>query len=302
MSRSAFVFSTDETFAPLAKGLVLSMRAAASDGAYDLKLIDIGCSNRTLDWMRDHQVAVSKFDRAKFFPYSSFADLKDYQDAQLCRPFLPKIFHGYEVYLWCDSDIWVQQIDSINLYRDLALRFPEKVPVSPIIDVSYGYLYRNGAEFINYARNWYEAVYGPEIASQYAPRAILSSGLFAMTANNPLWVAWAHELRKILGSDITDSFARHLAEQTAFNYLLYARQQFIPLEALHNYNCHLGGAVRDASGIVSLEHHPARVLGVVHLSYASKMIDRYIDSGLLYEQGRYLDAGELAGLRKLAHY
>lgn len=87
IANSAIVFSTDETYAPLAKGLVLSVLAADSP-EFALRLVDIGCSRETLDWMRAHNVEIERFDRASYTPASK-SNFAPYQDAQLCRPFLP---------------------------------------------------------------------------------------------------------------------------------------------------------------------------------------------------------------------
>jgi hypothetical protein len=42
--KTALVFSTDENFAALAKGLVLSLGSASGDGEFALHMVDIGCS------------------------------------------------------------------------------------------------------------------------------------------------------------------------------------------------------------------------------------------------------------------
>ena len=179
---TALVFSTDEAFAPLAKGLVLSISSQVERGEFDLKLVDIGCSAETLAWMNSHGVEVKVFDRPKFLRPSKNV-LKPYQDAQFCRPFLPRLFPGYEVYVWCDSDIWIQDISSVRLYRDIANENPDKIPISPIVDVSYTYLYSDFCEFTRYSKIWFDECYGSTISATYLNRAVFSSGIFAMHRN-----------------------------------------------------------------------------------------------------------------------
>jgi len=296
----ALVFSTDENFAGLAKGLVLSLAASANEGEFALHMVDIGCSDATLAWMQAHGVRIGKFDRCKFLRAPK-AKLKPYQEAQLCRPFLRELFPGFETYIWCDSDIWIQDIHSVRLYRDIANAEPTLVPISPLVDVSYSYFYEDCAEFVNYARHWYSSTYGEVVASTYASRAVLSSGLFAMHSSNPIWSAWASELDNIFQRTFESHDAVHLAEQTALNYLLYANKCFVPIEATHNYNCHVGRLVRRNNEVV-VSDLPWRKIGVVHLTYSSRMMGEYIDQRLLYQAGDYLTANELSQLRMLSHY
>ncbi|MEJ0050901.1 MAG: hypothetical protein WDN02_06800 [Methylovirgula sp.] len=297
---TALIFSTDETYAPLAKGLVLSLVDKNSINL-SLCLVDIGCSPETLTWMKEHGVTISAFDRAKYLPIKLNSAVKQYQDAQLCRPFLPSIFPDHEVYLWCDSDIWIQNIESLNLYIDIAKKNPEKVAISPLIDVSYKYHFADGMEFMRYARHWFRGCYGATIAETYADHAILSSGLFAMRMDNPIWSLWASELIRIFEGEFEDHYQSHLAEQTVLNYLVYSRGALGVLEALHNYNCHIGSAVR-RNGAVVVDAIPYRKIGAVHLTYSSKMLPEYLRSGLLYKEGSYLSDVERASLSNISHY
>jgi hypothetical protein len=297
---TALVFSTDDSFAPLAKGLVLSTMAHA--GEFDLFMVDIGCSPDIHRWMAERDVRIVRFDRKQHLRKAPKAALKQYQDAQLCRPYLPDLIPDYDVYLWCDADIWVQDISSLRIYRDIATTQPHMVPISPLVDTSYTYFYEDMAEFSRYSDFWYREAFGPTVASTYSNRAVLSSGLFAMHSSNPIWKSWASELESIYQRPFRDHNALHLSEQVALNYLLYAQKRFLPVGALHNYNCHIGCARRLEDERVVINHPPHHTIGVVHLTYSSKMMARYIDDGLLFDRGRYLTEAELNGLRRLAHY
>jgi len=193
-------------------------------------------------------------------------------------------------------------IESIQLYCDLALQFPQKIPISPLIDTSYQYFYQDSTYFMNFAKIWFGDAYGPTVASTFAAKTIFSSGVFAMSDKNILWSAWARELESVFARRYSSRGSFHLAEQTALNYLLYTHENYIPLDAVHNYNCHIGCAKRDPSGLVATSLPPSKLIGIVHLTYSSKMIDQYIDNKLLFDQGRYLTPKETKALRQLAHY
>ncbi len=299
-SSTALAFATDETFAPLAKGLVLSiLDSKVAD--FTLYLIDIGCGSDTIDWMKAHGVQVSTFERAKYLKVKIDAAVKRYQDAQLCRPFLPSMFPGHEVYVWCDSDIWIQNIKSLQLFRDIADKFRDRIPLSPLIDVSYKFHYADGTEFMRYAKHWFQGCYGLTVAESYADKAILSSGVFAMHKDNPIWDLWAAELGRVYARGFQDHYQSHLAEQTVLSYLAYSRSALVPVEAIHNYNCHIGSLVR-LGGKVVIEDLPHREVGIVHLTYSSKMLPDYIKAGFLYRAGDYLSSAERASLAAISHY
>ncbi len=298
---TAVIFSADETFAPLAKGLVLSITSQMEAGEFDLKLVDIGCSAETLAWMRKHGVEVKKFDRRHFSRLSK-AGSKSYQDAQFCRPFLPSLFPDYDIYIWCDSDIWIQDVASIRLYRKLADEHRDKVVISPLVDTSYRHNYVDFSEFSRYANTWFSECYGPTMASTYSNRAVFSSGIFSMHRECKIWKLWEKEIEHVSRRTFSSQQIAHVGEQTALNLLLYAHDGFISLPAEYNYNCHLGTLVRNGSDRVVIDMPPFREIGVVHLTYSSKMMCSYIENNILYDSGNYLIEDEKARLLELSHY
>src|ERR1700733_9460788 len=80
--RTAIVFSCDEKYVPLAKGLVLSLADGGVPNAdLSLVLIDIGCGPNSLTWMRDRGVEIVPFDPAPNAP-AVLAVIKPHQRAQ----------------------------------------------------------------------------------------------------------------------------------------------------------------------------------------------------------------------------
>src|SRR5688572_24964266 len=307
--KQAIVFSSDEAFIPLAKGLVLSLLAAGyPNDAVDLCFIDIGCAKATLEWMRARGVITFGFDEAKLNAGTPSLQA-NYMKAQVCRPYIPQAIPGYSAYLWIDSDAWVQRRDSIELAFSIALSEPGKAAIAPFLDCSYSFNYASEEEenysvFLKYFHNWYKVSYGNAVAERWRGRALFSSGFFAMQAKCPIWSLWTAEVATVYSRDYTGyPFELHLAEQTALNHVLYSTGGFVPLEAIHNYNCHVGAVERDgATGDVVISHPPRRPLGIVHLSYSSKMMPAYRERGLLWEQGAYLSRAEEAAISKIGHY
>ena len=87
----ALVFSTDENFSPLAKGLVLSVQQQCLPDEFSFHLIDIGCSPSTIEWMKSNGVQVHQFTLSDYVSVRSGLHIKRYMLAQFCRPFIPKI-------------------------------------------------------------------------------------------------------------------------------------------------------------------------------------------------------------------
>jgi hypothetical protein len=308
-AKSVIVFALDEKFAPLGKGLVLSLRALGlPDESVYLCLIDIGCSEETRDWMTRAGCVIARFDQStiKVPPPTGGGN---YMKAQVCRPFIPQIFPGYSCYLYLDSDTWVQKKESVELALAAALNSPNRVVLAPFIDFSYAFNYapaeeENYLRFLGYFYDWYLASYGSAVAERWKGRALFSSGVFAMSAQCPLWEAWAAELGKVYARDYSNNpVAFHLSEQTALNHLIYSTAAYVPLEAIHNYHCHVGSVERDSgSGQVVIQYPPRRSVGIVHLSYSSKMMQSYLERGLLWDRGGYLSGTETAELLRTGHY
>jgi len=308
-AKSAIVFALDQTFAPLGKGLVLSLRALGlPDDSCDLCLLDIGCGPDTQQWMEQHGCRITPYD-ATLITVALPAGGANYMKAQACRPFIPQIVPGYSCYLYLDSDLWVQKRESVELLLSAARNAPERVVLVPFLDSSYAFNYSSPQEenylrLLTYFYEWYGTSYDSAVAEQMKGRALFSSGVFAMNAACPLWKGYADELRTVFARDYSrNPTARHLAEQTALNRLLYATGAFVPLESIHNYHCHVGAVERDnETGEVVMQYPPRRALGIVHLSYSSKMMPSYLERGLLWERGKYLSPEEMERLSGLKHY
>src|SRR4051812_23474482 len=101
------VFSWDEAYFPLAKGLVLSLENQGLErSGIGLGFVDIGCAADSLNWLRDRGVRIVS-------PAEDALDglgqsVKGYHVSQICRPFLPKLFPDADCFVWLDSDVWVQ--------------------------------------------------------------------------------------------------------------------------------------------------------------------------------------------------
>jgi hypothetical protein len=116
--KTAIVFSCDENYIALAKGLVLSLRALGYPRqGFELVLIDIGCSQKSLEWMESNEVIIRPLE-TDLIPKTILSVIEPYQRALVMRPWLPEILVGYDLYIWFDADTWLQSDDVIRVFSD----------------------------------------------------------------------------------------------------------------------------------------------------------------------------------------
>lgn len=299
--RAIIVSAADENFFPLVKGLYLSLiDCQLPPGKIELGFIDIGNGPEVLRWMDEHKVKVR--DTRNVALSSAIPNRPEfaYTQAQYVRPFIPEIFPGYDYYVWLDSDTWVQDGETIRSLLNTVTRFPDRLCISPTVDVGYEKFYQDYGGYLAGYDRVYRVCFDEHVAAAMRGRAVFSSGVFAFSATNPLWHAWREQLAVVYSKDYSaDPDALHIAEQLALNVVAYRSGQFVAIDASHNFHCHAGARViRDpGSRRVVLETQPERRLGIIHLSDFPNEKERYLADKLLWNEGAYLTASELQNLR-----
>lgn len=299
---TAVCFACNEAYMPLCKGLVLSLAEALRFTAgreFSLHFIDIGCERASLDWLEASGVRLHGFAREEFLPGLPENQSPRYADAQLCRPFLPRIVPGHDSYLWIDCDIWIQGTDVLPATAQAASGFADKIIICP--EYHYGYIgHRNLRYALIAQRRWYGALYGEALAEELSLRPMFNSGFFAMRKTSPLWEIWADELAALYSRDHSaDPSVLHYAEQLGLNRVIHERQAFIPLDPLFNYACGGSSVFLNPRGKVVVGYPPCPPVKGVHLLAFSIYGDMYLDKNLLYGKGTYLTESERASLRAL---
>lgn len=302
MPQAAIVFSCDEQFSPLAKGLVLSLRQFGAPNAnITLNLIDIGCSAETLAWMEQHGVHHRRYSHTEHYSFAPGVEVLPYHDSLLCRPMIPQLFPDHDVYVFIDADIWVQEAMALQTFLELPGRYRDTVVIAPCVDYSYSDNYIRTQGVFNAVYRTYLAAYDQETAAEYAFRPFFSCGMFAMARECPLWGMWKDQLDVVFNKNYfgTD---KHGVEQLAMNYLIYKTKKYIPVDSIFNYQCHVGAARRDArTGKVIIAYPPNRTIGAIHLTATGHFIRQYMELGLLYDRGNYLSEQDRHTLLTLDH-
>ncbi len=303
--RVAVCFGCNETYMPLCRGLILSLQKVLARAPEDLDIslhfIDIGCSDASLARLKNAGAHLHAFSR-KLYPVLPTDDLLPrYADAQLCRPFLPQLVRGHDLYVWIDADIWIQAADALPTLIRAAARASGGMVICP--ECHYGLVGKRDFRLgLLAARTWYEALYDDhDLVEFLSCRPMFNSGLFGLAAGSPVWTAWAGELFRLYGRDHSGTRrVLHFAEQLGLNKMLHTGEQpFVPLDPIFNYPCAGSAVFARPGGALCVGYPPFTPLKAAHLLAFAHYGRQYLDRGMLFEAGRYLEPAERLALEGL---
>ena len=295
---TAIVFSCDQTYFFLARGLVLSLKDCGYPNAdTEVVLVDIGCDAEALAWMKENGVAVVPFDPA-VLPPSVAAVITPSQRAMAMRPWLPQMLPGFDHIIWLDCDLWLQNGEVVDNLRAGANAAPDAVMLAPGTSHYNARFYIDIEALVSMQRTWYDSCCEPDVAKQIAATVHYSSAVFGMRRASPIWAAWGEEVTRVYPVIAArNRHIVHMAELISMNIVLYRTQQFLRLDPLYNFHCNGAGAMRLPDGrVVTNMMLPLRDIGVIHLANWSLLSERYIERQLLYRNGDYLTAAEKAAI------
>lgn len=205
---------------------------------WHIGVINVGLEAGQAEWLEDRFVRLveGQWD----IPFAGCQHAPRYKQAFTVTPFLPEYFPGYDVYLWIDSDVWVQDWSAIEMYVRGALR--DGMAAVPEIDRNYPSctsglgikLYRNipfihgrikSISTVQYARM--SRLYPKWISRQLMFAPVVNAGVFAIARGAPHWAAWQESYR---AARIRDHSA--LSDQAALNHAIYTKKL-----SLHRLPC-----------------------------------------------------------------
>jgi hypothetical protein len=268
-SKIAIIVSSDANYFDLLMGTVRSLRDRAAALDFDLCVLDVGLTPEQGSELRRLAAAVVSVDWEYDFPGRDRTP--GYFKAMTSRPYLPQHFPGYDLYMWVDSDAWVQDASILSLFLDVAA--DGKLAVVPEIDRGYTMYYKRPRPYWRrLSHRMYRWAYGWQAADRLGRNPILNSGVFALRGDAPHWELWqaAHKAamcRWRMKPGVRDLYGR-ISEQTALNYVVYrdkAPATFLP--AYCNWLCGHGTPMYDPARRLFVEPHaPHQPLGVVHMA------------------------------------
>lgn len=181
--------------------------------------------------------------------------------ALTARPFLRDYFPGYDVYLWIDADVVVQEPEVARWYVQGALeRGMALVP-----QVHYAYQHTEAS--FQWRMRRLAAYFGEARAREFAWATYYNAGVFALTAGAPHWRGWEACFREGLqrcGGVL-------VCDQTALNEAVRREHLGVtPLPASANWLCHLAMPVRGPNGLHVGPGIAREEIGFAHFSAGTK--------------------------------
>jgi hypothetical protein len=254
----------DAGYFELMRDCIGSLRATPEGRSLALGILDCGLTQAQRDWCRsrDATLVVPGWD----FDFPGRDRLKDGYKALTARPFLPRYFPGFDLYLWIDGDCWVQRGDAVALFLTAART--GKLAVAPEIHRSMRHYHHAWKEFaaVNGAAD--AACFDNETAERLIRYPLINAGVFALAADAPHWQGWAALLDEALqrSTDMTD--------QIALNVLVYDKGfPYEPLPSRCNWPVHHATPAWDAErGLFVEPAMPHEPLGILHLTIYTKKL------------------------------
>jgi hypothetical protein len=248
-------------------------------------ILDLGLAAAERAWLAGRVARVVAPDWDLDFPGRARAP--NVLKAEFCRPFLPRHFPGYDMYLWLDADAWLQDWRAVDLY--CAAARGGKLAVTPEIDRAYKRHYKRPKPF-GWTLAWknYRTAFGWRAADRLGRNPMVNSGVLALAADAPHWEAWRRVLSRVLQrSRFTP------AAQTALNYVIFAER--LPVNFLPAYCNWMPGDAAPAYDPARRRfvepHAPHETIGVMHLAGAEQKTHVFrlerLDGGVVETSLRY---------------
>lgn len=217
----ALVTGGDKNYFPVMVELLHSFRRFPQSQDFGICIIDVGLTEDQRQWLKSFGVdQMVTPDWPCPLPASKIKG-KDYLKACVCRPEIPKLFSNYELYIWLDADVWLQNWQVIDLLIVGAKR--GKLTITSNADRGYPravmakYFLNIPIKLKNFYFNNAEKPFGKKIARFLLERHVLQAGAFSLLANAPHWQRWQDLVKQALlnGGRI------FTAEQTSLGVLTY---------------------------------------------------------------------------------
>ena len=260
--------AADAGYFPLLRGLIESLAAGPLARTLPVGVLDLGLAADQRAWLEARGATLVIPDWDVDFP--GRAGVPAHYRAMTARPFLPRHFPGHDIVMWLDADTWVQDDSVLPWFLDAAAA--GKLAIVPELDRSYWTMFKP-PKLWGQNQKAFAWGYGMRAGYRLGRNPILNSGAFALAARAPHWALWADAHRRALQRRrLRPLLARpmyfFIAEQTALNYVVFARRMpHTLLPAVANWFVAKGHPKWDAArGMLVEPNAPYRALGIVHLA------------------------------------
>ncbi|HEY1933268.1 MAG TPA: hypothetical protein VGG99_14750 [Acetobacteraceae bacterium] len=280
--RVCCVLSSDAAFFHQAAASIDTMRQALlrlPQHAVEIAFVAINLPAEHLDWLHRNGVRV----HSDLGDFPRFPGAPDHTYALTCRPYIPWILPEYDGYVWVDSDIRFLSHEGLVPYLE-GLAAPE-ISVVAVQETEAAYAVHTEprlAQVYHSARNRrLSQVYGDEVMQYCQYFTPFNGGLFAATADSPIWARYRRNLDKALKVPFDA-----MLEQDALNVSIQEVGDWRRLPTVMNWLCSLRMPEKAADGTWRHPDEPFRQVLVAHLTNSSAPVMLPDGPGTYYDQYR----------------
>lgn len=266
IKKKIIVSSCDSKYFNLLTELFLSLKNKNIMDEYNFGVLNTGMNQNQINYLKDNNVIIKKaIWNAKVPEYKILG--RDHLKTQVARAYLPDYFKDYEIYIWLDADLWLNDTSSFNLYEQGAAQ--NCLTITPQSDRSYfnnanvewffNFPYK--VKTINY-KNIGKSI-SKKLAKKYAFYSTLNAGAFAISSKQEIWrclqknISLAARRGRIFGTD-----------QVALALTVHEDKvptQFLP--SYCNWMCEFHLPIYDEENNIFLEPYiPYHPLALIHLA------------------------------------
>jgi len=263
--QAIIISAADSGFFTLLQGLVGSLQHFADQGQSlpQLGIFDLGLTPEERRWLEQHRATIVEPEWD--FEFADRATRNQTFKAQTARPFLPRYFPGFDLYIWMDADLWLQEYEVLEwLVRGSR---NHHLTITQELHSAYKRHYNNREIFGKYAL--YNDFFNSQTAESYGLTPSLNVGVFALPATAPHWEAWRKVMIHVLS--VESSF---YAEQTSLDFAVYSQRlpvTWLPAQA--NWLCHQARPAWSTQRQKLVDPCPPhQPLWVIHLTMATKQM------------------------------
>lgn len=286
--RVIFLTAADACYFYLLSGMLRSIRDKPEGRDVAIAVFDLGLTREQARWCGD--LGVRLLTAAWDFEFPNRESVVEAFKSLTVRPCLPSYAPGYDIYLWLDADVWVQEWKAIELFLEGARR--AEIAIVPEIDRSFRHYYDAWSEFSDVISPAYTRAFGQETSDKLIRYPMLNAGVFAMRGDSAGWRIWAEALNEGIQRSTT------MIDQISLNVAIYERcLRHEPLPSLCNWPVHHAvPAWDDACGLLVEPNLPHLPLGILHLTIHTKKTASFeiarVGGGKYWMTLRYVAAGE----------
>ncbi|MGH7048329.1 MAG: hypothetical protein ACREE2_18285 [Stellaceae bacterium] len=283
------VSAADRAYFSLLRDTVASIRALRPNAA--IGILDVGLDEAQRAWLEPRVTHLVQPGWDLDFPGRE--RIAEARKAQFARPFLPRHFPGYDIYLWIDADAWVQDWSAVELY--VAAAAAGRLAITPEIDRAYKRHYKR-PKWLGLTLTWknYREAFGWRVADRLGRNPMVNCGVFALRGDAPHWQIWARIM-----TGVAQRTRFFFVEQTALNYAIFA--EHVPVDFLPAYCNWMPGdaapAFDAARGLFVEPHSPHQPIGIMHLAGREQKQHTFqlnrLDGGTVETSLRYCDSRRL---------